>query len=176
MRMVSRSASRIESAPPMASDSAPVTSGIMPEPNRVEISLVAEQLGRTLAPSPLLGSAVLAAQVILATQDENVRNAFLPKISNGSLIASLAWTDSEGGWDMFFTNWAGPDILNPVANASTNGRGKNGDWFGWADDPTIEAMRDAFARATSLEEQKKMYLRKGVLYRVSDAPPGPPSN
>jgi alkylation response protein AidB-like acyl-CoA dehydrogenase len=65
----------------------------------VEISLVAEQLGRALAPSPLLGSAVLAAQVILATQDENVRNAFLPKISNGSMIASLAWTDSEGGWD-----------------------------------------------------------------------------
>ncbi len=24
---------------------------------------------------------------------------FLPKISNGSLIASLAWTDSEGDWD-----------------------------------------------------------------------------
>ena len=65
----------------------------------VEIAVVAEQLGRALAPSPLLGSAVLAAQVILATQDQSARNAFLPKISNGSLIASLAWTDSEGGWD-----------------------------------------------------------------------------
>jgi len=65
----------------------------------VEISVVAEQLGRALAPSPLLGSAVLAAQVILATDDQSAHNAFLPKISNGSLIASLAWTDSEGGWD-----------------------------------------------------------------------------
>jgi alkylation response protein AidB-like acyl-CoA dehydrogenase len=65
----------------------------------VEISVVAEQLGRALAPSPLLGSAVLAAQVILATEEESARNAFLPKISNGSLIASLAWTDSEGDWD-----------------------------------------------------------------------------
>jgi alkylation response protein AidB-like acyl-CoA dehydrogenase len=65
----------------------------------VEISVVAEQLGRALAPSPLLGSAVLAARVILATEDQNARNAFLPKISDGSLIASLAWTDSEGDWD-----------------------------------------------------------------------------
>ncbi|HEY3905840.1 MAG TPA: acyl-CoA dehydrogenase family protein, partial [Streptosporangiaceae bacterium] len=65
----------------------------------MEISIVAEQLGRALAPSPLLGSAVLAAQTILGSGDASARKAFLPKISNGSLIASLAWTDSEGGWD-----------------------------------------------------------------------------
>ena len=65
----------------------------------VETAIVAEQLGRALAPSPLLGSAVLAAQVILGSGDANARNTFLPKISNGSLIASLAWTDSEGDWD-----------------------------------------------------------------------------
>jgi alkylation response protein AidB-like acyl-CoA dehydrogenase len=65
----------------------------------VEISVVAEQLGRALAPSPLLGSAVLAAQVILGSGDPSARNAYLPKISNGGLIASLAWTDSEGAWD-----------------------------------------------------------------------------
>jgi peptide/nickel transport system substrate-binding protein len=82
--------------------------------------------------------------------------------------------DSEGGWDMFFTNWAGPDILNPVANASTNGRGKNGGWFGWADDPKIEAMRDAFARATSLEEQKKIAaeIQKEVYEQVIYIPLG----
>lgn len=64
----------------------------------VETSIVAEQLGRALASAPLLGSAVLAAQVILASGDSSARNAYLPKISNGSLIASLAWTDSEGAW------------------------------------------------------------------------------
>jgi alkylation response protein AidB-like acyl-CoA dehydrogenase len=65
----------------------------------VETAVAAEQLGRALAPSPLLGSAVLAAQVILAAGAESVRKAFLPKISDGSLIASLAWTDSEGDWN-----------------------------------------------------------------------------
>ncbi|MFC0239505.1 ABC transporter substrate-binding protein [Rhodopseudomonas telluris] len=62
----------------------------------------------------------------------------------------------DGGWNMFFTNWAGPDILNPVANVSTGGKGKNGGWFGWPDDPKVEQLRDKFARSTSPEEQKKL--------------------
>jgi peptide/nickel transport system substrate-binding protein len=64
--------------------------------------------------------------------------------------------DSEGGWDMFFSNWVVADVMNPVGNASISGRGKNGGWFGWADDPKIEAMRDEFARATNPEDQKKI--------------------
>lgn len=62
----------------------------------------------------------------------------------------------EGGWNMFFTNWAGPDVLNPVANVSISGKGKNGGWFGWPDDPQMEALRDKFVRTTSPEEQKKI--------------------
>ncbi len=62
----------------------------------------------------------------------------------------------EGGWNIFFTNWAGPDILNPVANASAGAKGTKGGWFGWPDDPKIEAMRDAFVRTSSPEEQKKI--------------------
>src|SRR3954454_2894909 len=62
----------------------------------------------------------------------------------------------EGGWNMFFTNWAGPDILNPVANVSVGGRGTKGGWFGWFEDARMEALRDKFARATSPDEQKKL--------------------
>ncbi|MEH2512929.1 peptide/nickel transport system substrate-binding protein [Nitrobacteraceae bacterium AZCC 1564] len=62
----------------------------------------------------------------------------------------------EGGWNMFFTNWAGPEILNPIAHVTLNGKGKNGGWFGWPTDAKMEQLRDAFARATSLEEQKKL--------------------
>jgi peptide/nickel transport system substrate-binding protein len=62
----------------------------------------------------------------------------------------------EGGWNIFFTNWVGADVLNPVANMSVGGRGKNGGWFGWAEDAKLEAMRDAFSRASSPEEQKKI--------------------
>ncbi|MGB3864117.1 MAG: ABC transporter substrate-binding protein [Xanthobacteraceae bacterium] len=62
----------------------------------------------------------------------------------------------EGGWNMFFTNWVGPDIINPIANVSTNGKGKNGGWFGWPEDAKLEELRDKFARSTSLDEQKKL--------------------
>jgi peptide/nickel transport system substrate-binding protein len=62
----------------------------------------------------------------------------------------------EGGWNMFFTNWVGADVVNPVANVSVGGRGTKGGWFGWAENAKIEAMRDAFARSSSSEEQKKI--------------------
>jgi peptide/nickel transport system substrate-binding protein len=62
----------------------------------------------------------------------------------------------EGGWNMFFTNWAGPDILNPVANASVNSKGKVGGWFGWPEDAKTESLRDQYARSSSPDEQKKI--------------------
>jgi peptide/nickel transport system substrate-binding protein len=57
---------------------------------------------------------------------------------------------------MFFTTWAAADVVDPIVNLPVNGKGKNGGWFGWPDDPKMEALRDKFARATSLEERKKL--------------------
>jgi peptide/nickel transport system substrate-binding protein len=62
----------------------------------------------------------------------------------------------EGGWNLFFTNWAGADLMNPIVNFAIGGKGTKGGWFGWADDPKIEQMKDAFVRASSPEEQKKI--------------------
>jgi peptide/nickel transport system substrate-binding protein len=39
---------------------------------------------------------------------------------------------------------------------SVGGRGTKGGWFGWAENAKIETMRDAFARSSSPEEQKKI--------------------
>src|SRR5947209_3530776 len=62
----------------------------------------------------------------------------------------------EGGWNMFFTNWVAADVMNPVVNFSIGGRGKNGGWFGWAEDAKIEQLKDTYARSSSPEEQKKL--------------------
>jgi peptide/nickel transport system substrate-binding protein len=80
----------------------------------------------------------------------------------------------EGGWNMFFTNWTGADVVNPIANVSIGGRGKNGGWFGWAEDPKMEALRDAFVRASSPEEQKKIAadIQKEVYDQVLYIPLG----
>jgi len=63
---------------------------------------------------------------------------------------------SEGGWNMFFTNWVAADVMNPLVNFSIGGRGKNGGWFGWAEDAKIEKLKDQYARSSSADEQKKI--------------------
>jgi peptide/nickel transport system substrate-binding protein len=62
----------------------------------------------------------------------------------------------EGGWNMFFTNLTAADVLNPISLLQINGKGTKGGWFGWPENSRIETMRDAFARTSSPEEQKKI--------------------
>lgn len=62
----------------------------------VETHLVCEELGRRLTPSPLLGSAVLAAQAVLAAGDDDACARLLPGIAAGKQTA-LCWA-SESGW------------------------------------------------------------------------------
>src|SRR6202790_3474119 len=80
----------------------------------------------------------------------------------------------EGGWNMFFTNWVGADVVNPVVNVSISGKGKVGGWFGWPEDAKMEAMRDAFARSSSPEDQKKIAaeIQKEVYDQVIYIPLG----
>jgi alkylation response protein AidB-like acyl-CoA dehydrogenase len=64
-----------------------------------ETGVVMEELGRDLTRSPMLGSAVLAAQALLATGDDDACARLLPAIAAGSATAALAWTTRAGHWD-----------------------------------------------------------------------------
>ena len=64
-----------------------------------ETGVVMEELGRDLTSSPLLGSAVLAAQALLASGDDAACRRLLPAIAGGSATAALAWTTRAGHWD-----------------------------------------------------------------------------
>ncbi len=66
----------------------------------VEVSIVAEELGGALAPTPLIGSAVLATEVILACADAGACQRLLPNMAGGSAVGALAWTGESGGWDL----------------------------------------------------------------------------
>ena len=61
----------------------------------------------------------------------------------------------EGGWNMFFTNSVIADSGNPIGSTFVSARGQKSP-FGWPNDPKIEELRDAFARAPGLAEQKKI--------------------
>jgi alkylation response protein AidB-like acyl-CoA dehydrogenase len=65
----------------------------------VETHIVMEELGRNLTCSPLLGSAVLAAQALLASADSAACRRLLPAIADGSAVAALAWATEAGHWD-----------------------------------------------------------------------------
>ncbi|WP_327696761.1 acyl-CoA dehydrogenase family protein [Streptomyces sp. NBC_00459] len=55
-----------------------------------ELALAAEELGRSLAPSPLLATAVLAAPLVTALGTDAQRAELLPRIASGALTAALA--------------------------------------------------------------------------------------
>ncbi|GGW38011.1 acyl-CoA dehydrogenase [Streptomyces galilaeus] len=55
-----------------------------------DLALACEETGRTLAPSPLLATSVLAAPLILALGTDAQRIALLPRIAAGTLTATLA--------------------------------------------------------------------------------------
>ncbi|WP_327315901.1 acyl-CoA dehydrogenase family protein [Streptomyces sp. NBC_01235] len=57
---------------------------------RADLALAAEEIGRALAPSPLLATSVLAAPLILALGTDAQRADLLPRISDGTLTAALA--------------------------------------------------------------------------------------
>jgi alkylation response protein AidB-like acyl-CoA dehydrogenase len=65
-----------------------------------EQAIVAEELGAALYGGPYLASAVLAANALLASSDEAAKKAYLPGIASGEVIATLAFTEEDGSWEL----------------------------------------------------------------------------
>lgn len=63
-----------------------------------ETHLVLETLGASLSPSPLLGSAVLAARAVLLAGNAADCTRLLPGIADGTSVVALAWADADGRW------------------------------------------------------------------------------
>jgi alkylation response protein AidB-like acyl-CoA dehydrogenase len=66
----------------------------------VELGLVFEEMGRALLCAPYFSTVALAAQLLLSVDDEASWQRWLPRIAEGSLIATVAVTDEEGSWDL----------------------------------------------------------------------------
>ncbi len=73
----------------------------------------------------------------------------------GSVIqrrASKAPVD-QGGWSVFFTSFFGLDQFTPATHLGLRGNGEAG-WFGWANSPKLEALRNMWFQAPDLAAQK----------------------
>ncbi|WP_338603185.1 acyl-CoA dehydrogenase family protein [Saccharopolyspora sp. SCSIO 74807] len=64
----------------------------------VESGIVAEELGRRLVAGPFLGSAVISAELLLATDDADARSRLLPGIASGERVVALAWAEPQSWW------------------------------------------------------------------------------
>ncbi|MFF5282862.1 acyl-CoA dehydrogenase family protein [Streptomyces sp. NPDC013171] len=63
-----------------------------------EVHVVMEELGRELSPVPYLGSAVLVAGALLASDDAAACARLLPDLASGAVVGALAWAEL-GSWD-----------------------------------------------------------------------------
>lgn len=79
----------------------------------VETCVVAAELGRTLTPCPLLGSAVLAAGAVLAGGDADACARLVPSIADGTSLAALAVLDdrADGGVARYVLDGDLADVL-----------------------------------------------------------------
>jgi peptide/nickel transport system substrate-binding protein len=75
----------------------------------------------------------------------------------GTLLQRRAFRKppAEGGWNLFCTAFAGLDFLTPASHLVLRANG-NGAFFGWPDDPKIEALREAWFNAQDPAEQRKI--------------------
>ncbi|MET8942316.1 acyl-CoA dehydrogenase family protein [Streptomyces sp. NPDC004542] len=89
-----------------------------------DLVLACEEVGRALAPSPLLATAVLAAPLILALGTDAQRAGLLPRLASGALTAALAVP--------------GPALATALALTGGNA----GQWAGGGRAGGVQARRD----------------------------------
>lgn len=65
----------------------------------VDLTVILEEMGAALLPSPFFSSVLLAGQTILLGGSEAQKHAYLPKIADGSLLATLALTETSARFD-----------------------------------------------------------------------------
>ncbi|GAA2072929.1 acyl-CoA dehydrogenase family protein [Actinomadura alba] len=65
-----------------------------------ELAVVMEEMGRVLLCAPYLASAVLAADALVTAGDEAAKGELLPGVAAGTTIATLAWTEDDGRWEI----------------------------------------------------------------------------
>jgi alkylation response protein AidB-like acyl-CoA dehydrogenase len=80
-----------------------------------EQAIVLEELGAALYGGPYLASTVLAANALLASGDEAAKQAYLPGVASGELIATLAFTEEDGSWEPDATRLAAAEAAEPDA-------------------------------------------------------------
>ena len=66
----------------------------------VELIVVLEEMGAALLCAPFFSTVALGANALLTSGDESAKADMLPGIASGDVIATLAFTEDSGRWDI----------------------------------------------------------------------------
>src|SRR6201986_414471 len=73
-------------------------------------------MGRVLLCAPFFSTVGLAAHALFAAGDDQAKREYLPRIADGSLLATVAGTEEDGRWDLAAVRTTGrPDGTVPGA-------------------------------------------------------------
>ncbi len=93
----------------------------------VEVGIVAEEMGRVLAPEPFVESVVLAGGLVAAVGTDAQRTAVLGPLSEGASVLALAHAEPAARWSTSASavtatrrgeGWALTGVKEPVANGA----------------------------------------------------------
>ena len=78
----------------------------------------------------------------------------------GSVVARRASREplDKGGWSIFYTSLGGMGNISPGPNLPLRASGADA-WFGWPDDPKMEALREAWFDAPDQEARQNICRR-----------------
>jgi len=88
----------------------------------------------------------------------------------GTTIQRRAKKDpvDRGGWSIFFTDLTGTNNFDPAAHLGLRSNGERA-WFGWPDNPKIEALRAAWFDARDVAEQQRICAELQVEFMKAPA-------
>lgn len=113
----------------------------------LDLCVLLEEMGRALLPGPFFSTVVLGGLPLLAAGTEAQKKEFLPRLSRGELVMTMALTEPSGTWDasgvkaraarsdggftitgakLFVPNAHVADVLLVVARTEPRSRGENG--------------------------------------------------
>jgi peptide/nickel transport system substrate-binding protein len=111
---------------------------------------------------------ILAATTIPSIWAEaQVASDALKKIGMNTDFQALEWGTvvqrraskeplDKGGWNIFYTYLGGFGNITPAPNLPIRSTGGNGSWFGWPNDPKMEALRETWFDAPDIAAQQKI--------------------
>src|SRR3984957_3093580 len=87
----------------------------------VELGIAFEEMGLVLFCAPFFSTVGLAAQALLAAGDDHAKREYLPRIADGSLLATVAVTEADGRWDLAALRTSAVPDSNAAGAADSSG-------------------------------------------------------